>query len=184
MAERASALAHLPLDRPAGSAVTLSEVRVGSILQVAAWPDTGDRVEAALTDMLAVLAPRLGFALVRDDIVLASTAPGRYLIAADADDLPQRFEAALPSADAAVTDLSHGRTILRLEGPAAASVLAQCVAIDLHPAAFPDNRCAQTMIHHIDVLIIRRAEEAFDLWALRGFAEALAEWILDAAAAG
>ena len=36
------------------------------------------------------------------------------------------------------------------------------------------------MIHHIDVVIHRRAETHFELWVLRSFAEALAEWLLDA----
>jgi heterotetrameric sarcosine oxidase gamma subunit len=54
------------------------------------------------------------------------------------------------------------------------------VALDLQAGAFPPGRVAQTVIHHVDVLLHRRAVEAFDLWALRGFAEALAEWIIDA----
>jgi heterotetrameric sarcosine oxidase gamma subunit len=38
------------------------------------------------------------------------------------------------------------------------------------------------MIHHIDVMLHRRAESCFDLWVFRSFAEALAEWLLDAGA--
>jgi sarcosine oxidase subunit gamma len=54
------------------------------------------------------------------------------------------------------------------------------VAIDLDPAVFPPGRAAQTMIHHIDVLVHRTAETTFELWVLRSFAESLAEWVLDA----
>ena len=93
-----------------------------------------------------------------------------------------RFEAALTAADATVTDLSHGRTILRLEGEAAADVLAKGVAIDLDPAAFPTDRVAQSMIHHIDIVLHRLGPDAFELWVLRSFAESLAEWLLEAGA--
>jgi sarcosine oxidase subunit gamma len=69
--------------------------------------------------------------------------------------------------------------ILKLDGEASASVLATSVALDLDLAAFPAGRVAQTMIHHVDVVIHRRSETGFELWVLRSFAESLAEWLLD-----
>lgn len=180
MADRGSALAHLSHPVAANPQVTLSEIRCGSILQVGAWPDTSQIVEAAIADLLGVQIPRLGHAYSDPNATLAAIGPGRFLIAGAAPDLAPRFEAALPSADGSVTDLSHGRAVLRLEGSATAALLAKGVALDLHPSAFPPGRAAQTMIHHIDVLLHRRAEAQFHLWALRGFAEALAEWLLDA----
>ncbi len=68
--------------------------------------------------------------------------------------------------------------MLALEGEAAAAVLQKCVAIDI--SALPPGRAAQTMSHHIDVLIHRRTATEFRLMVLRSFAEALAEWLLDA----
>ena len=181
MADRVSALAHLRPAAPAGEAgIRLSEVRPGSILQVAAWPDTVGTVLAAIVELTGMQAPRLGAAAADPGATVAAVAPGRYLIAAAAGDLAARFEAALPAPDGAVTDLSHGRAILRLEGEEAAAVLAKCVALDLDPREFPPARVAQTMIHHVDVLLHRTAAEAFELWALRSFAASLSEWLLDA----
>ena len=180
MAERASAIAQLSHPAAASPQVTLSELRSGSILQVGAWPDTLQAVEAAIGDLLGVRIPPLGRAYSDPNVTVASIAPGRFLIAGAAPDLVPRFEAALPSADGAVTDLSHGRAILRLEGPAATALLGKGVALDLHPSAFPPSRVAQTIIHHVDVVLHRRSEALFHLWVLRGFAEALAEWLLDA----
>jgi methylglutamate dehydrogenase subunit D len=180
MAERRSALAYLPLAASAEARVSLSESRPASLLQVAAWPDTLATVEAVVGELLGLGVPPLGTAVADPNLTIAAIAPGRFLIAGIAPDLAPRLEAALPSEDAAVTDLSHGRVILRLQGDAAAELLAKGVALDLHPAAFPPGRVAQTAIHHIDVLLHRRAADSFDLWALRGFAEALAEWLVDA----
>ena len=180
MAERRSALAHLTPVIPDEVRVRLSESRPGSLLQVAAWPDTLATVEAVIAELLGLGVPPLGTAVADPNLTIAAIAPGRFLIAGIAPDLAPRLEAALPSEEAAVTDLSHGRAILRLQGSAAAELLARGVALDLHPAAFPPGRVAQTAIHHIDVLLHRRAADSFDLWALRGFAEALAEWLVDA----
>jgi heterotetrameric sarcosine oxidase gamma subunit len=179
MAERASALAHHPDAAPAGAVVRLSEIRPGSILQVSAWPDTLGAVQEVIADLLGVQPPGVGMGLADPNITVACVAPGRFLIAGMAPDLAMRFEAALPSEDGAVTDLSHGRVILRLDGEAA-RLLASAVAIDLHPSVFPPGRVAQTMIHHIDVVIHHLTATRFDLWILRGFAQSLLEWLLDA----
>ena len=53
--------------------------------------------------------------------------------------------------------------------------------VDLDPAAFPIGRLAQTAIHHIDVLIHRIDERAYEIWVVRSFAESLSEWLLGAA---
>ena len=179
MAERASALADLP---PASreAALTLREVRPGTILQVAAWPGNPGAVRTVIGELLGFAAPQTGTASANPNATVAAVAPGRYLIAAAGPDLVARFEAALLSADGAVTDLSHGRVILRLEGAGAPALLCKAVALDLHPAAFPVGRVAQTTIEHIDVVIHRLSDTMFDLWVLRSFAESLAEWLLDA----
>jgi sarcosine oxidase subunit gamma len=181
MADRVSALADLAPPAPAAeSRVRLSEVRTGVILQIAAWPDTLVTVRTVIAELTGCAAPGLGTAVTGSDVTIAAIAPGRFLLAGSGDDLAARFEAALPAADGAVTDLSHGRAILRLQGGAAAAVLAKCAALDLDPQVFPPGRAAQTMIHHIDVLLHRTATETFELWVLRGFAEALGEWLIDA----
>lgn len=179
MPERMSALAHRPDSLPTNPVVRLSEIRPGSILQVSAWPDTLGAVEAAIIDLLGVQAPALGKAHADPNLTVAAIAPGRFLISGMAPDLAMRFAAALPSEDGAVTDMSHGRAILRVEGEAA-ELLARAVALDLHPSVFPPGRVAQTMVHHIDVLIHRLTMIRFDLWVARGFAESLLDWLLDA----
>lgn len=180
MAERHSALKHLPVQTPS-AAVALTELRAGSILQLQAWPDTLETVRQVIVEITGIEAPGLGQAAAASGATIAAIAPGRFLLSAEADDLIQKFEAALPASDAAVTDISHGRVILKLEGQAAANVLATSVALDLDLSAFPPGRVAQTMIHHVDVVMQRRSETRFDLWVLRSFAESLAEWLLDQA---
>lgn len=180
MAERHSALARLAPEGAGEGRVVLSEWRASSILQVQAWPDTLERVLGIVTGLTDVRTPEPGSAAHALGLTLAAIAPGRFFVAGDAPDLVARFSAALIVADATVADISHGRTILLLEGETAAGLLQSCVQVDLDPNVFRPGRVAQTMIHHIDVLIVRQTETSFQLWVLRSFAQSLAEWLLDA----
>ena len=180
MAERQSALAHVRGSPASAGATTIRELRPAAIVQIGAWPDTVAAVQGVLADLLRLRPPRLGTAAAEGGTTLMCIGPGRYLVLTDADDLPARLEAGLPSAEGAVADISHGRTVLRLEGPNIVAVLARCVAVDLDSRVFPPGRVAQTAIHHVDVTICRQSHDAFDLLLLRGFAESLVEWLLDA----
>jgi heterotetrameric sarcosine oxidase gamma subunit len=177
MAEALSALAHLPAGT-GGGGVTLREIAAGTILRIQTWPYTVGVVKRVATELLGVEAPPIGHAATNFETSLIAVAPGSFYVAGLAADIAWLVKEAVSPVDAAVTDLSHGRAVLALEGEAAGDVLQKCVAIDL--SAFPPGRAAPTMIHHIDVLIHRRTETEFRLIVLRSFAEALAEWLLDA----
>ncbi len=81
---------------------------------------------------------------------------------------------------ALVIDQSHGRVVLRLEGPASRSVLQKGIDIDLHPVAFGRGAVAQTGIAGMAVLVHAVADEAFDLYGNRSFALSLLDWLLEA----
>jgi methylglutamate dehydrogenase subunit D len=182
MSDRRGALAELPMGTDAAG-VSLREIMPGSILQIQAWPHSLSVVQSAISELLGLAAPAVGSTTSGDgQVLVAAIAPGRFLVTADASDLPERFAAALIAQDGVVTDLTHGRSVLRIEGDGAAAILGKCVAVDLDLAAFPPGRVAQTAIHHIDVVLHRSDVSSFDLWALRSFAESLAEWLLDAGA--
>jgi sarcosine oxidase subunit gamma len=81
-----------------------------------------------------------------------------------------------------ITDLSHGRAVLRLCGREARAVLAKGCALDLDLRAFPPNACAQTAIAKINVVIDNAAPGAFDLYCSRSYAGSFWDWITEAAA--
>lgn len=185
MPERFSALAELavPLDPGRTTRVVLKEMRPASILQVHAWPDAHDTVEAVVTQVLGVTSPpKSGRAVWFNGGSVCNIGAGRFLLLTSSDEIAQDFRTAFASDHGAITDLSHARTVLRLEGEAATELLSRCVALDFDPAVFPADRVAQTAIHHVDVLVHRLTETSFDIWALRSFAHSLAEWMLDAGA--
>ena len=180
MAEPLSALAHLPQAQVGSSTVVLGEVRPAAILQVAAWPETLAAVTRGLGEALGADAPRIGYSSTGPNGTMAAIGPGRYLIFGRSYDLHHRLQTAINSDVGAVTDLTHGRTVLMLRGEPATAILAKGLAIDLHPSAFPAGRIAQSMIHHIDVTVRRMDADQFELTVLRGFAEDFVEWLMDA----
>jgi sarcosine oxidase subunit gamma len=181
MADRLSALVNLAAPPTAeGAGARLAELRPAAIAQVTAWPDTTENTGKAIGELFDTVPGPVGMAIENGSVTVITTAPGRFLLVSESDDLAGVLSAALPAADAAITDLSHARTMLRLSGEAAADSLGKGLAIDLHPSVFPAGRAAQSVIHHMDVLVIRRENEVFDLVVFRSFGLSLAEWLLDA----
>lgn len=180
MAERRSALIAIAPVMVANARASLSESHPAWALQISAWPATVAGVESALARVLGMPIPDVGAGSANDLTTIAVVAPGRYLVSGTTNGLAAGIQAALPASDAAVTDVSHGHTVLRLVGEAAEELLSRCVTVDLHPSVFPPGRVARAPIHHIDVVIHRLSGTTFELWASRSFAEGLAEWILDA----
>ena len=69
-----------------------------------------------------------------------------------------------------MTDLSHGRTAIRISGPKAEWVLAKFFAIDFSLPAFPVGSGVSTVHHDIFAQIQRTGANQFDLNVFRSFA--------------
>ncbi len=181
MADRVSALANLAASPAAnGASAMLAELRLPGIVQVTSWPDTAVAASKTIGKLFSLMPGPVGVAVERGPVTVITLAPGRHLIISKNDGLASALRAALPASDAAVTDLSHARTLLRLTGEAAADILGKGLAIDLHTSVFAPGRAAQSVIHHMEVLVIRRKDRVFDLVVSRGFGLWFAEWLLDA----
>ena len=73
-------------------------------------------------------------------------------------------------AHAALSDQSDGWAGLRLEGADSAAVLARLLPLDLRLNGFPPGHAARAPLNHMQALILRTGEEAFDLRVFRSMA--------------
>jgi len=111
--------------------------------------------------------------------------PDEWLVitptATDAD-TAQELRFALQGTPSAITDVSHGQTIIRIRGDRALDVLRKGCSLDLHPSVFGPGRCAQTLVAKAAIAIrwVDRSP-SFDLIVRRSFAEYLALWLKDSA---
>jgi heterotetrameric sarcosine oxidase gamma subunit len=101
--------------------------------------------------------------------------PGEWLVLSEVHG-PETLAAELSvrlGAFAFVIDQSHGRVVLTLSGPDVARILANGIAVDLHPEVFPVGRAANVLCNHLSVNLARTGVDRFDLVVTRSFAEAL-----------
>lgn len=98
--------------------------------------------------------------------------------AAVADALTQ----ALDGVFASITDVTGGQTVVTLSGARSRDVLAKGCSLDLHPRAFGEGRCAQTLVAGANVTLRWAGPEpSFDIIVRSSFADYLALWLHDAA---
>jgi len=167
--------------------LTLTEVPLGTLFQIAGWPESfAAKAGAVLRD--------LGFAGIGDygtaqrvpGALAFRIAPERVLVRL-AD--PGAWHAVAAAADAAETptlDLGHSRSVIRVAGPAAADLLARLVPIDLHAGVFPRDCFAQTGLHGVAVLLHRGDDgpvsPAYDLYVPYTWAASIWELVAECAA--
>ncbi len=176
MAERESPL--VPVYRPGshgnfanGTGVRLMETRPGSIVQVAAWPGEERRLIEAVAKVTGLSLPDgAGAGAVAGKQTAFGFAPGRFLVTDQAEGLAAALLASVGPEIGTVTDLSHGRTAIRVSGPMAEWVLSKLFAIDFSLPAFPLAAGRATIHHDVSTLIQRTAERQFDLCVFRSFA--------------
>ncbi|NRG18574.1 hypothetical protein HPQ64_12825 [Rhizobiales bacterium] len=162
-------------------ALALREVLMGSICEVASWPDRLEAVASELGRTCGLELPKgPGGFTAGSGIRLCWLAFGRFLVISEDAATTAALKERISAYDGSVVDLRHARHGVRIEGEKAAAVLNKAVAIDLHLAAFPPGALAQAPVHHIPVLILRIDETRFDIFAPSSLARSFAEWLEDA----
>lgn len=115
------------------------------------------------------------------DVAVQWAGPDQYLVIAENRSegaLYRELKAALDGL-ASVSDQSHGRIVIRVEGPKSRAVLAKGTPVDLHASLFPIGKSALTQMAHVGVHLTRVGEDSFDLSVFRGFSESFWEWLTE-----
>lgn len=155
-----------------GPGAVLSEVTPEVIAEAVAWPGKAEallEIIGTVTGLALSATPNAG--AIGDEAKAFSIGPGRYLVAGT-DTLGAKLQAALPTDIGTATDLSHGRTAIRIAGPRAEWVLAKLFALDFSPTAFPLGQGRATAHHDVFAQIQRTGADRFDIYVLRSFARA------------
>lgn len=156
-----------------GVGVVLSETQPGSIVQLAAWRGHEQAMMAAIRDIDGLSLPDgAGGGVATDSRSAFGFAPGKFLVVDQDEGLAAKLAAAVTMDIGTVTDLSHGRTALRIAGPKAEWVLAKFFAVDLSLASLPLGSGISTVHHDIFAQIQRTGTDQFDLYVFRSFARA------------
>jgi methylglutamate dehydrogenase subunit D len=82
---------------------------------------------------------------------------------------------------ASCSDQSHGRVIIRIEGPKVRQILAKGSPVDFHDSEFAIGKSALTQMAHVGVHVTRIGKDGFELSVFRGFSESFWEWLTEQA---
>ena len=106
--------------------------------------------------------------------------PNEWLLVADPD---TRWSENMKIACATLTDVSHARVVVHVEGEKAREMLAKGCPVDLHAQRFPGGTCIQTSIAKIGVIIHKlHNENDIAIYAARSYAGSLWHWLTASAA--
>ncbi len=189
MIERRSALtnSYTPgvhgADVAGGPGVTLAERRPLSIVHIAGKADNAAFAAGVKKACGCALPTEPGSIATAGDLSLIWLAPTRWLAVAS-DRGAGVLEVGLRDAcgDAgAIIDVSQGRTVIRISGAHARTVLMKGAPLDFHAKVFTPGRAAQSAISQCGVLLACVDENTFDMYVLRGFGQHMWEWTCDAA---
>lgn len=157
-----------------------------AMVQVKAFPEDAEEVAKRLGKSLGLTPAQAPQAAVSDEkLTILWAAPEQWLVIEEGgrQGLDQALREALSEFDAvAVTDLSHARLAVRIEGPKARDLLSKFTSIDLHPEVFKPGHSTPTKFGHFMGLLHCHGPQAFDLYVYRSFGQALWEELCENAA--
>lgn len=191
MLERRSALAAVYRPgrigvREGPTPVTVFERSGRALVQVSGWPESFQRLCQQLETLMTCQMPADGLRAVSyGERAIFRVGPERLWVAGpNEDDLLQTVGGAALGEDAVVTEIGHSRTVLRVAGAGARELLNRGLPVDLHPAVFPVDAFAQSVIHLVPVLVHRvglERDSDFDVYVPRDYAASFWEWLTGAA---
>jgi sarcosine oxidase subunit gamma len=161
----------------------LGEIRGWSLVQVASFPSSLADLRQASRPLLGIDLPeRVGEVARAGERCLFKTGPEQFwIVCPERDDLTARLQISVALTVGAVTALSHSRTRIYVEGPAARDLLAKGIPLDFHPDVFRVDHFALTGLHHTPVLVHRSGESRYEIYPMRTFAQTVWDWLTDAA---
>ncbi|MGL4235697.1 sarcosine oxidase subunit gamma [Tabrizicola sp.] len=138
-------------------AVTLAEVSVGPIASIAVFPGGGKAVAKGLKTLGLAMPEPNAFTEKKGARIVWTGREQAFLVGVE----PPALEGA------AVTDQSDGWTVLAISGTGAVDTLARLVPMDLRLAAFPVGRAVRTQVNHMNAVILRVGDYAFEIMVFR-----------------
>ena len=147
-------------------ALNLSEPAPGHLTALAPYKDKGKALGTALKAAHGMALPAPNRATGKDGARAIWFGRAHVLLMGPAPDPGLTDHAAL-------TDISDGWAVLRLDGAGAADVLARLTPIDLRMGQFRRGHTARTEVKHMQAAITRLGDEAFLIMVFRSMAATL-----------
>ena len=157
----------------------ISEVKELTIIQIVKFKKSKMAIDTTNIDGLKLPKQSLMVNSNEKTRILWS-APRTWLVISRKENLGRIVKDSCNQQDFAITDISHSRSIVQLEGKGASEVLKKGCPINFNE--FKKNGCASTVFQGINILVdkIDDNPEKFNLFVLRSFGESFYHDLTDA----
>ena len=163
--------------------VQLTAGMLPSFTLISTWVNGLPGLLGALNTVFGDTVPqRIGKTTRTEFGLLARSGPEEFLLVGDdASDRVTLLRATVGADTGSVTDLSHARCRIHIEGAACRTVLNKLFALDLRESVFLIGDIAMTGTHHVPGTLHRLDADAFDLYVFSTYAHDQLATVLDAA---
>ena len=163
--------------------VQLTAGMLPSFTLISTWISGLPGLLDALTAVFGDTVPqRIGKTTRTEFGLLARSGPEEFLLVGDDHgDRTTLLRATVAADTGSVTDLSHARCRIHIEGPQCRTVLNKLFALDLRESVFLIGDIAMTGTHHVPSTLHRLGADAFDLYVFSTYAFDQLATVLDAA---
>jgi heterotetrameric sarcosine oxidase gamma subunit len=173
-------------ERPALDGSVGVRIRAGlvpSAVLVSTWVSGEAALQAALSQLLGQTPPGPTGQIQATHLgLLMRTGPEEWLLIGDGtSDACAALRAAIGVDVGGVTDLSHARCRIKVQGPRCLDTLSKLFALDCRADAFPVGELRLSGHHHLPCSLHRRGETEFDLYVFTTYAHDQLGSLLDAA---
>ena len=158
----------------------ISEVKNLSMIQIVQYKKSKININEIKIEDLEIPTQNSKINSNEETRILCS-APRTWLILTNKENAIQRVEKSFKETDFAITDISHSRAVIQIQGDQAKEILKKGSPINFNE--FRVNQCAGTVFHGITIIIdsISNEPDTFNLLVLRSFGESFYHHITDSA---
>ena len=159
--------------------VKIKEITKLLIVQVAQYKNSSLKIKELTIDKLTFPNEALGVNSNKDTRILWN-GPKNWLLVSNKKDLLSNLKQSLKENDFAITDLSHSRAVIELEGENAKEILKKGCPFNFNE--LKKNNCVNSVFNGITITIdmLNDNPNNLRLFALRSFGESLYHSISDA----
>ena len=158
----------------------ISEVKNLSIIQIVQYKKSKININELKIEELEIPTQNSKINSNKETRILCS-APRTWLILTNKENAIETVEKSFKESDFAITDISHSRAVIQIQGDQAKEILKKGSPINFNE--FEVNQCAGTVFHGITIIIdsISNNPDTFNLLVLRSFGESFYYHITDSA---
>ncbi len=160
--------------------IRISEVKTFNIIQVVQFKRSKVKLENLNIDGVK-LPEQSSTVNYNEETRILWSGPKIWLVMSKKENIVQTIKKNFDFNDFAITDISHSRAVIQIEGSGAKEILKKGCPINFNE--FKKNNCTGTIFQGINILIdmINDQPEKFNIFALRSFGESFYHDITDAA---